>query len=381
MNRRPADAKILIAVVGALVVLAAFAILTVPASTTSPLSIHNPGRDGAMALQLWVNASGYKTSEIVSWTQLDRVDVLFLLDPSSAYREQDGQQLRNWVQNGHTLIVASDSPQLDPVLKELDLALVSGVTSRDIAVPGAPTLGSPPFSAVTTQTAAYIQSSQPSMVKHLYVGNQPVLASLDIPTGRVWLSSALRPFTNEGLHDPGSARLIANLLVNVPHTATVGFDENGRDFSESGVSQLSLFQWLFTTPPGIGILLGYALTMVYLLSRGRRFGCAIPLPSDRLRRESVEYIYAMANLFRRSGQRAEALKHFDQRLRRYLSQRYGIDPRLESSELVNAIAALDATVDADQIRHLLMALSPSNISEQELVQRSSELDRFLRTLP
>ena len=59
---------------------------------------------------------------------------------------------------------------------------------------------------------------------------------------------------------------------------------------------------LLTTPPGLGLVLAFGLTFVFLALRGRRFGRIVPLPDETLRREPVEYIQAMANLYRRSGQ-------------------------------------------------------------------------------
>jgi len=378
MNRLSSDAKILSMVIGALVVLAIFMTLTAPAPAIPSFSIHNAGTDGVMALQLWISASGYKTAETTSWAQLDKVDALLLLSPNTAYTEQDGRQLRDWVRQGHTLIIASSNPLSNPLLKAFNLTLIVDTDIGPVAIPGAPTLELPPFSAVQANTSAYIQSRQPAVVSHLFAGTLPILTSQDLSAGRVWLSSAIYPFTNQGLHDPGSPRLIANLLAGMPHTATIGFDENRGGLADFGGSQPGLSQWLFNTPPGVGIVLGCVLTMIFLLSHGRRFGHAVPLPTDRLRRESVEYVYAMAGLFRRSGQRIEALKHFNQRLRRHLAARYGVDPRLSPAELTNAISAADPTIDKAQIGSLLVSLSQSGVSEQELVRYSADLDHFLR---
>ena len=83
---------------------------------------------------------------------------------------------------------------------------------------------------------------------------------------------------------------------------------------------------------------------------------------------------------RRSGQRSEIVKHHEQRLRRKLSERYSIDPRLDAVELVSAVVYHDPSVDEAALRHLLGALANRNVSEQELVQTVSELDHFLRNI-
>ncbi|HVO43199.1 MAG TPA: DUF4350 domain-containing protein [Aggregatilineales bacterium] len=381
MKKLPPDVRILVAVVAAIVFLSVVSVATAPAPQPPPLSVHNSGPDGAMALQMWIAQSGYAVRELITWTQLSSVDVLFLLDPSPFDAEQDGVRLRNWVSGGHVLIIASESPAVNTLLNSFDLALEYQITPQEAAFPSAPTLHQPPFDAAKADTYVSVKTSQPSAANHLYVGDRPVLVSQEVGKGRIWLSSALRPFTNQGLHDPGNARLLANLLANVPPTAIIGFDESrtGAGAADTGAAP-TLGAWLFTSAPGLGILLGFGLTLAYLASRGRRFGRALPLPDERQRRESVEYIHAIATLSRRSGQRGEALKHLDQQLRRRLSERYGVDPRLEGAELVKAVVYRDPTVDEGTLAHLLKILERPDISEHELVIISSELDHFVRTI-
>jgi hypothetical protein len=196
--------------------------------------------------------------------------------------------------------------------------------------------------------------------------------------GRVWVSGALRPFTNLGLQDPGSARLVANLLAGFPPTFTVGFDEAAHGYGDPASQSLS--GWLFGAAPGWGIVLALVITMIFLATRGRRFGRAVPLPDERLRRESVEYIYAMATLFRRSGQRSEILRHYDDQLRRRLSERYAVDPKLEAIEFVKTVVYRDPTLHEAELRDLMKRLSQKKVSEPDLIRIASDVDQFLRRL-
>ena len=206
----------------------------------------------------------------------------------------------------------------------------------------------------------------------------PVLVSFSEGAGTVWLSGALRPFTNLGLSDPGNARLLANLVAAVPHDASVGFDEIVHGFGED--TQQTLSAWLFGTAPGWAILIGFALTMIYLALRGRRFGRALPLPEQQVRRDTREYIQAIATLFRRSGQRGEIVQHYDQQLRRRLSERYAVDPHLEASQLVSAVTDRDPRLDSQSSGTVLNDLARRNVSEQELVATAAEVDRWLRSM-
>jgi hypothetical protein len=133
-----------------------------------------------------------------------------------------------------------------------------------------------------------------------------------------------------------------------------------------------------TTSPGWGVLSGFTLTFVFLSLRGRRFGKAVPLPDERLRREPVEYIQAMANLFRRSGQHGEILKHYRQQFRRKLSERYGVDTIVADTELVKIIVYHDSSVNEQTLRDLLTRLSQKNVNEAELLAVVRDVDAFLK---
>jgi hypothetical protein len=237
-----------------------------------------------------------------------------------------------------------------------------------------PTLTVPPVDKVRADPLYTVETKRADLVVHLAAQHKPVLVSFGEGQGTVLIAGAFRPFTNRGLSDPGSARLVLNLLSRVRQGALIGFDEARHGFGEVQ----SLFGWLVGTAPGWGIILALALTMTYLAFRGRRFGRAVPLPSDRLRREPVEYIQAMANLFRRSGQRAEILKHYRGQLRRSLSERYALDPTLDDIEMVKTIVFRDPAVDEAALRGLLRRLASKQISEQVLVCAALEVDDWLR---
>jgi hypothetical protein len=250
--------------------------------------------------------------------------------------------------------------------------------AESVLSPSAPTLLAPPFGLASAEAIAGIESERDDLTPHLSSGDTPILTSFSHEGGQVWVSGALHPFTNSGLHDPGSASIIANLLASVPRGAQIGFDEGGHGFSDP--AHQSLTGWLLSTAPGWGVV-GLALvTLVFLASGGRRFGRALPLPEERLRRESVEYIQAIGSLFRRSGERAEILKHYNEQVRRRLSERYGIDPGLEAVELVKAVVYRDPSVDENDLRALMQRLAASNLSEHALIEAASATDDFLRSL-
>lgn len=370
------DRRFLIVALIAIVVLAVLSVIAAPATPTPALSVRSSKRDGALALRLWLERSGYAVQEVPSLNHLDAVDTLFLLEPIIFYNENDALRLQRWVQTGHRLIVAGEPFSVNILLQPYEVELRFLSSGVETVTPAAPTLLNPPLSALNAQAFAYVQGQRPAVVTHLVAGEAPILVSFAEGQGQVWVFGALRPFSNRGLQDPGSAELIANLLAGLPSTTVIGFDEGGHGFSD--LSEQSLAGWLSGTPPGWGILLGFGLTLVYLASRGRRFGRALPLPDERWRRQAVEYIQAMGTLFRRSGQRAEILQHYRAQLRRRLSERYGIEPGLDAEAMIESVAARDPALDTTALRNLMNALSQTQVSEQALLKTIAEVDAFLR---
>lgn len=376
---RQADLRILAGSVMVLVILAAITVSVTPPPEAPPLSVRSAGRDGTMALQMWLRRSGYDVREVLSYDRLDEVDVLFVLEPLwFIYADDDARLLQNWVEDGHTLIIAGTPFATNTLLNPYNLSLNFLPISSEMLSPAAPSLVAPPFSAVRAEAVSTIATERKDVVPYLFSVDLPVLVSAQHGAGRLWVSGALRPFTNQGLQDPGSARLIANLLANIPTTSTIGFDEAVHGYGDPASQSLS--NWLFGTAPGWGIVLALVVTMAYLATRGRRFGRAVPLPDERLRRESVEYIHAMATLFRRSGQRSEILRHYNDQLRRRLSERYAVDPKLEAIEFVKTVVYQDPALDEAVLRDLMQRLSHKKVSEPELIKTASDVDEFLRSL-
>lgn len=373
------DLRWLVVSLALMVVLAVVMGLNAAAPPAPDLSVHSDDRNGAMALQLWLRRSGFDTREVYRFDTLADIDVLFVLQPLwFFYSAQDGQTLRRWVQQGGTLIVAGDPEATNMLLSAFDVELRYLAAADEYISPAAPSLPRPLAIPLKAEAFARIHSQRVEFTPHLFSGEYPVLASSAVGDGRAWIAGLLRPFTNHGLSDSGAALLISSLLPGSPRDVVIGFDEGGHGFTDP--AQSSLGAWLFSTPAGWSVLAGVLVTLTYLASRGQRFGRPLPLPDERLRRDSVEYIQAIGSLFRRSGQRVEILKHYNGQLRRRLSERYGVDPALPAADMVKAIVYRDPSIDETALRPLLQRLAQSKVSEHDLVQIASEVDTFLRSI-
>jgi hypothetical protein len=366
--------------IGAFVALVIAVVVTFGPSreaSVPPFTVRSDDANGTMVLSMWLREAGFDVREVLSKPiQLDEIDVLIVVEPFIAYSEPEIKYITEWVQRGNTLIASGEPWIINDLLDAYDMSLSFLSESVDVVSPAGPTMILPPFDEARFRTQFYIETAQENVITHLASGKNALLVSFSAGQGKVWVSASVEPFTNRGLRDPGSARLILNMLAHVAPGSVIGFDEARHGLGSTD----SVFGWLVGTPPGWGILSGVILTMIFLGLRGRRFGKAVPLPDERLRREPVEYIRAMASLFRRSGQRSDILAHYRQQLRRRLCDRYGIDPSIDDVELVKIAVVRDPAIDETDLRNLLKRLQSSRISETDLVRTALDMDNFLRKI-
>jgi len=380
-RRSWAEARLVVFVLAGLLLVAILAVLT-SAQHGPPLSIYSTDPDGGMALRLWLEKLGYPVHE---WTPDDvpraADTTLFVLAPTSTYSDRETAKIHQWVSSGHTLVVAGEETEtVNSLLKAFNVSLDYAAQKDDVAPAQPSFLLHPPLGDVSIpeQGLYHIRSSRPDEKVYLLDKRQPVIASYQEGKGTLWVFGLPYALSNIGLQDANDASLSANLIHLLQMTPDEGvmFDESKHGFTPAS----SLSGRLFTTASGWGIVLAVALTMAFLALRGRRFGKAIPLPEDRLRREPVEYIQAIASLFRRSGQRDDILAHYRTQFRRRLSEYYAVDPRLEDDEMITAIAFHDPTVDEVVLRHLFDELARRGVSETGLVSAATDMDKWLKTL-
>ncbi len=374
------SARLYLVLIGFAVLFVIVTALTVPLnSDIPPLSVRSSDPDGSMALDLWLAASGYHVQEVTSLDkQIESTNLLFILNPIIESSATDANQIDEWVKQGNTLIIAGSPDFTDTLLNVFNVQMTDLSAGSLTLSPAAPVLTNPPFNSARVEAIFGIDTPRADATPYLFSEGQPVLISFPEGLGTVWVSGALRPFTNLGLNDSGDAALLANMLASVPHRAVIGFDEALHGFGDD--TQQTLSGWLFGTATGWAILIAFALTMVYLALRGRRLGRALPLPDQQVRRDSREYIQAIATLFRRSGQRGEILQHYDQQLRRRLSERYAVDPHLKSAEMVRAVSEREPSMNAPALQTALDDLGRQNVNEQQLVETAAEVDRLLRSM-
>jgi hypothetical protein len=377
------DTGLLVALLIAVVVTAV--LLPQPSSTPparrTNASVQNKYAGGASTLRQWLEQMGYRTKVLTAGrVNPAGCDVLFVLQPENPYTADDAQVVAQWVADGHTLIVGVSDIAANSLLGPYNVSLI-GWRYAGTLTPTGPALSDPPFDAVQPggQIGVITTARTDAAVQLVSAPGDPVVMSFFHGRGIVWVVGTVYPFTNSGLTAESDARFILNLLAPVPDGATIGFEEALRSPATAQQAQSSggLIEWVITSRAGRSILAALALVMVFLLLRGRRFGQPIPLAQEHLRREPVEFIVAMANLMRRSGQRAEALRTYRAELQRVLAHRYAVDPHTPANDLVRVVAQNDPAIDTAALAKLLHDLSRPSVSEQELVRLALEVHTWI----
>lgn len=372
-----ASIRSLVVILVLLLIGAYITVLLSPRPAKPLLSSRSDDRYGAMALRLWLERSGYTVDDSIAIpADLNRADALFILEPQIIYSEEIAREVRDWVRRGNTLIVAGSPLSVGDLLGAFDVQISWLGDAAGTYIPGAPTLDQPPVESASESFPYGIVSDREDVVPHLFAGSTPILVSFSEGNGTVWVSGLLDPFTNIGIQGASNAQVILNLVAGIPSNARIAFDEGLYAFG----SVASLSDWLFGTAPGIGVLGIVAITFVFLFLRGRRFGTPQPLIEEKLRREPVEYIRAIARLFRRAGGRDEMLRHYRTQLRRRLALRYGVDPDLPDAEFVRTLVYHDPALDEEALRDLLVRLSRSGVNEAYLLKTAADVDHLLRNL-
>lgn len=333
-----------------------------------PLTTASTAPEGARALWLWLESLGYPVSDGIGETFAlpPQTGAVLLLAPTERVTDAEWETLTPWLEQGGTLIVAGDRYGTQMALDHFEFTLRYFDTPVVTLTAQTPLWLSPPLTQpVTLESRAYLATDRADFTTHFAVGDKPVLVSFKVQRGQVFLCATPHPFSNAGLKDPGNAALVLNLLAG-RRARGVWFDEwhHGARLPVRAGPET----WLRTTAIGHALLYSAGVIFVALLLHGQNFGRPFIPPQFRYRRPPIEYITAIANLHRRAGHRADALRTYHRQLKRALGRRYRLDPDLPDPEYVALLATCAPTVDAPALRALLRALRRTDVGEAEMLQ-------------
>jgi hypothetical protein len=359
-----------ILLLGLLGLLIALTVLTVqgqPDDETDTLtgSTYANGRGGARAFYLWLEALDYEVEryEPGEFT-LERVDgVFWLISPLEFVTEEDAVALRDWVEDGGILVVA------DATIFTLDDAF--GLEDGDAN--GTDSTLYPTVPWLKTGEGRYRSWERyelPEGATPLLADAEGAVGAFFMPygNGQFWTFPTSQPFTNLALRDANESAFVESLLAQLPSDSTHYFDEYHHGFGSNFALNLDrgLLYQMVRTPWGWGILYAVGIGAMWLILRGRRFGRAIPLPNEHLRREAGEYVQGLAWLYRRARLRAPIQRHYHQGLKRSVTQRYRLPLTQDDSAFLSALARVRPDVDIQGLARHLRALQSRVNNERQL---------------
>jgi hypothetical protein len=341
-------------------------------------STHSSAPTGVKALALWLDALGYRTSnlEYSAFNVPAAANLLVVVGPQVHFEPADALLLATWVSNGGTLVVAVDDG-FNGLLTTL------GATIAPLPGPAAPSLRQPFFNRpplVDPLPPVYAGISSPprNAVVHLAVETSPgvtvpTLVSVRFGRGKFYLTTHVDAFTNAGLRNPANAALVYNLLRDVPAGGQILFDEYHHGFSQPPEPG----RLLFRSPWGWALLYAAGIVLAFMALNGRAFGAPLPLADARPRRSTAEYVTSLANLLRRARQRGPIAQHYHDELKRRLARPYRINPAQGDLAFTRELARY-REIDPDALFELLKSLNRDPSGERELVRLVAEADRWLK---
>ena len=384
MNRLSRDAWLAI---GLLTLLAAVTFTAAFQQTQPPkpppYASTSAAPDGTLALSRWLTRLGYDVSTQAEDTFEPPGDaaLILMLQPNQLVTSDEWSSLDKWVTGGGTLLIAGDSFTAALAISHYHFTLRYLDQPAMALTIQTPLLAAPPIaSAANVQADAYLSANRADFVTHLGVAQGPVLVSFRQGKGRVLISAAPFPFSNDGLKDASNPPLVLNLVRSTAQAGGVWFDEwhHGLRASDTVDGPGS---WLTTTLGGRSLLYVALVIFVALLLQGRSFGKPLVEPQERTRRAPLEYITAIANLNRRAGHRHALLADYHHRLKRELGRRYRLSPSLDDDEFCRQLATYRPDLNAAELLDLLRRLQRPGSGENELVDLAARASAWLDDRP
>jgi hypothetical protein len=353
-----------------LVLLLTLTVITAQSQNTDetdllPGSTYANGRVGARALYLWMEALEYQVERYQPATfTMNRVEgVFWLISPIEFIEEEEAEALSDWVDEGGILILA-DVPTFT-IGDAFDIESTDNEGTDNTLYPTIPWL-----KAGEGRYQSWERYELPDGATPLLADADGVVGAFLMPygEGQLWLFPTSEPFTNLALRDPDESAFVESLLAQLPADVTHYFDEYHHGFGSNFAVDLEqgLLYQMVRTPWGWGILYAVGMMAMWLILRGRRFGRAIPLPNEHLRREAGEYVQGLAWLYRRARLRAPIQRHYYQQFKRRVTQRYRLPLTQDDSAFLSALARVRPDIDIKALARHMSALQSRVTNERQL---------------
>ncbi|RKU23015.1 hypothetical protein C6503_03310 [Candidatus Poribacteria bacterium] len=309
--------------------------------------------------------------------RLDRYDVLFLRALDKAPTETEIRDIQDFVSTGGTLIVAGNNKALDSLFSAYGLELRE-LTDRIVfsqRISEVPLFPLHPVDDVRTGADFAIDAIGREVAVLYGSADDATIVTLRDGEGRAYFIASDYLFARSGLRHRGNAAFLYNLMSTLPRNARIGLAES-RYYTRETKPPDPFIAFVFRTPGGLGAVYICLTLFIFFVLRGRRFGK--PLDAQEInRRLSAEYVHAMTALYQKGNTRPEVLKHIRDRFKVDLGARWRVNPNLDTSTFLEALALRGAIDEDDELTELMAVLDMSmNISETRLLDIAQRVEAY-----
>ena len=368
-SRRSGATRTALAIGAGVVVLLLIGLLTNNHRDAAPYDPRSTSATGTKAFVQTVEHFGAKVSTADTFPPPDTdVAVLFVAEPPSD-RIDD---VRDWVRDGHTLVVTSPQSELTP-----DGASGAGPHVAGDAVLEQGTCSVTAFADVDRidrgRTGSFIEAFDvPERAASCFGDGDSAFAVVQpVGAGQIVSLASGAMFQNQNLDSQDNAALATALFAPRPGTrvAIVGDDAFGDPAAGDSDIGGGLGR-IITFGVSLAVLqLGVAL-VVYGMARGRRLGRVVSEPQP-VQIAGSELVDAVGNLMLQMKQPANASGILRSDLRRELCARIGLPPGAPATLIADTVAAR-TPIDRETVLRAVEDRPVAN--DLELIELANQID-------
>lgn len=313
-------------------------------------SSFSTGKEGTKAFYMLLDNLGFPVSR-----QMKGVDeipsdatVMIGVDPKKQFGYDGMVELDNWVRRGNTLILAvSDLP--DAGVFDVDVDSHGEIALEPVTV--APRRGEFSAGASRVQLDPVVYFKPQRGDRAIIEDDKCRLIAVEHPLGRgrVIVFGDPLMFSNSRVGQEDNIVLLTNIVYERANGGRVMFAEWDR---------MAMTRDEEPAKPILGragtyvMILLLFVVLATLISAGRRFGEVHPLPETQEQRRSLEFVQAVAGLYRRSEAREAAVGAVYHSFRREMFARLGVAPDVGPAEAAD-MAQIAGNVDSTRLAAFL----------------------------
>jgi hypothetical protein len=271
-----------------------------------PPSTYNAASAGYKALYLWLRAIGVPAERWESpLTELPRgAQVLLMLSPRLGPGPGELKALETWVRSGGTLVLVSWPWNAFAKPFGFEMKMIFQDQKKDEQIPS---FQPGPYirgrRTIVSKLHPGIDSTKPEAIVHARDAFGNLIMAVEEGKGRVIMVADPSLFSNLDLRKGDHARLALDLLLTHLGKGLLLIDEYHQGYGRV----TSVAAYVFQSETLVPLLQVLVMVLLLWAAAGRRFGPARPMARER-ERSSMEYVRAMAHLFRRVKARRLALE-------------------------------------------------------------------------